>query len=205
VVNRPEYQHGWGSRTAYSQLRLDPLSPETAGTLLRGLLGDDGTLEPLARLLIARTEGNPFFLEEGVRTLVETKAPVGERGTYRVVAPLHDLQVPATVEAILAARIDRLPAEDKRLLQVGAVIGKDVPFALLQAVADLPEDALERGMARLQSATIEKGVHVAEAASNGVSKPRPCGSWATSTRAMSRRMWRRPTRRTARRSRWPTT
>jgi tetratricopeptide (TPR) repeat protein len=68
------------------------------------------------------------------------------------VTPLHDLQVPATVEAILAARIDRLPAEDKRLLQVAAVIGKTVPFGLLQAVADLPEDDLERGLARLQAA-----------------------------------------------------
>jgi class 3 adenylate cyclase/tetratricopeptide (TPR) repeat protein len=153
LVNyRPEYQHGWGSRTAYSQLRLDPLPPETAGELLQALLGDDRTLEPVARLLIARTEGNPFFLEESVRTLVETKALVGERGAYRVVTPLHDLQVPATVEAILAARIDRLPAEDKRLLQVAAVIGKDVSFGLLQAVADLPEDDLERGLARLQAA-----------------------------------------------------
>jgi class 3 adenylate cyclase/tetratricopeptide (TPR) repeat protein len=155
LVNyRPEYQHGWGSRTAYSQLRLDPLPPETAGELLRTLLGDDETLEPLARLLIARAEGNPFFLEESVRTLVETKALVGERGAYRVGTPLHDLQVPATVEATLAARIDRLGAEDKRLLQVGSVIGQDVPVGLLQAVADLAEDELERGLARLHVAEL---------------------------------------------------
>jgi class 3 adenylate cyclase len=81
VVNyRPEYRHGWGNKTYYSQLRLDPLPPETAGELLQALVGDDGTLLPLKRFLIERTEGNPFFLEESVRTLIETKALVGGRG-----------------------------------------------------------------------------------------------------------------------------
>jgi predicted ATPase len=128
VVNyRPEYRHGWGNKTYYSQLRLDPLPPETAGELLQALVGDDGTLSPLKRFLIERTEGNPFFLEESVRTLIEAKALVGERGVYRLARPLYDVQVPATVEAVLAARIDRLPGEDKRLLQVAAVIGQDVP------------------------------------------------------------------------------
>ncbi len=153
LVNyRPEYRHGWGSKTYYGQLRLDPLPAESAGELLRALLGDDGTLEPLERLLIARTEGNPFFLEESVRALVEKQVLVGERGAYRLVSPLHDLRVPATVEAILAARIDRLAGEDKRLLQVAAVIGKDVPFGLLQAAAELPEDELRRGLTGLQAA-----------------------------------------------------
>ena len=87
------------------------------------------------QLLIARTEGNPFFLEESVRTLVETGVLVGERGTYRLAQPLASLQVPATVQAVLAARIDRLPPEDKQLLQTAAVIGTEVPLSLLQAIA----------------------------------------------------------------------
>jgi class 3 adenylate cyclase/tetratricopeptide (TPR) repeat protein len=153
LVNyRPEYQHGWGSRTYYTQLRLDPLPPASADELLHALLGDDPSLAPLKQLLITRAEGNPFFLEESVRTLVETGALVGERGAYRPTRPLADLQVPATVHAVLAARIDRLPAEGKRLLQTAAVIGTEVPSPLLQAIVELPEADLHRGLAHLQAA-----------------------------------------------------
>ena len=153
LVNyRPEYQHGWGSKTSYAQLRLDPLPPASADAFLHALLGDDPRLEPLTRLLIARTEGNPFFLEESVRTLVETEVLVGEPGAYRLAQALPTIQVPATVHAVLAARIDRLPAEEKRLLQTASVIGTEVPFSLLRAIAELPEDTLYRGLAHLQAA-----------------------------------------------------
>jgi predicted ATPase len=81
LVNyRPEYQHSWISKTYYTQLRLDPLPPASADELLQALLGDDASLQPITQLLIARTEGNPFFLEESVRTLVEAEALVGEHG-----------------------------------------------------------------------------------------------------------------------------
>jgi class 3 adenylate cyclase/tetratricopeptide (TPR) repeat protein len=153
LVNyRPEYQHGWGSKTYYTQLRLDPLPSASAEEFLQALLGDDPSLDGLKRLLIARTEGNPFFLEESVRTLVETGVLVGERGAYRLAQALPAIQVPATVQAVLAARIDRLPLEEKRLLQTAAVIGTEVPFALLRAIADLPEETLHRGLAHLQAA-----------------------------------------------------
>ena len=153
LVNyRPEYQHGWGSKTYYTQLRLDPLPPEGAEELLQALLGDDPSVQPLKRLLIERTEGNPFFLEENVRTLVETGALLGERGTYRLVQDLHTLHMPPTVQAVLAARIDRLPSEEKRLLQTAAVMGKDVPFALLHDIAEVPEDTLRLGLSHLQAA-----------------------------------------------------
>jgi class 3 adenylate cyclase/tetratricopeptide (TPR) repeat protein len=153
LVNyRPEYQHGWGSKTSYTQLRLDPLPPTSADEVLRALLGDDPGLAPLKQLLIARTEGNPFFLEESVRTLVETGVLVGEPGAYRLAQTLPTIQVPATVQAMLAARIDRLPPEEKRLLQTAAVIGTEVPLPLLQAIAELPEAALHSGLAHLQAA-----------------------------------------------------
>src|SRR4030095_9124890 len=91
-------------------------------------------------------------LEETVRTLVETKALVGERGQYRLTRPIHAIQVSPTEQAVLAARIDQLRPEDKRLLQVASVIGsKNVPFALLDAVADLPEETLRNGLKSLQS------------------------------------------------------
>src|SRR5262249_43920344 len=99
LVNyRPEYQHVWGSKTAYTQLRLDALPAQSAAQLLDALLGEDPGLAPLKQLLVKR--GNPFFLEETVQTLVETKALVGERGRYRLTQPLQALQVPATVQAI---------------------------------------------------------------------------------------------------------
>jgi class 3 adenylate cyclase/tetratricopeptide (TPR) repeat protein len=150
LVNyRPEYQHGWGSKTAYSQMRLDTLPAESASELLDALLGEDPGLAPLKQLLVKR--GNPFFLEENVRTLVETRALAGERGRYRLTQPVQAIQVPPTVQVILAARIDRLAPDDKRLLQVASVIGKDVPFALLQAIVDLPESELRSLLTHLQA------------------------------------------------------
>jgi predicted ATPase len=153
LVNyRPEYQHNWGSKTYHTQLRLDPLPPESADALLEALLGADASLVSLKKLLIERTQGNPFFLEESVRTLVETQVLVGEPGAYRLVRPLEGLPVPTTVQAVLAARIDRLLPEEKRLLQTAAVIGMEVPWPLLQTIAGLPEDALHRGLTHLQAA-----------------------------------------------------
>ena len=153
LVNyRPEYQHTWGGKSYYTQLRIDPLLPESAEDLLSALLGDDGELTSLKRALIERTEGNPFFLEESVRTLLETKALEGERGAYRLIRPFDAIQVPATVQAVLAARIDRLPPDEKALLQTASVIGKDVPFAELQAIAQLPDAALRLALANLQAA-----------------------------------------------------
>src|SRR6516162_8098153 len=153
LVNyRPEYQHGWGSKTSYTPLRLDPLPPVSADELLHALLGNDTSLTPLTHLLIARTAGNPFFLEESVRTLVETGVLVGTPGAYGLGQALPPIQVPATVQAVLAARIDRLPSEEKRLLQTAAVIGTEILLSLLQALAEVPEDALHRGLAHVQAA-----------------------------------------------------
>jgi tetratricopeptide (TPR) repeat protein len=161
LVNyRPEYQHGWGSKTYYTQLRLDPLPPASADEFLQALLGDDPSLAPLKEVLIARTEGNPFFLEESVRTLIETGVLTGPPGSSRLVQPLQGLQVPATVQAVLAARIDRLPPEEKRLLQTAAVVGTEVPFTLLQAIAEASEEALHRGLEHLQAAEFLYETHL---------------------------------------------
>jgi len=166
VSYRPEFHHSWVSKTYYAQLRLDPLPPETAKALLQALLGDPGgvdghvPLQNLAQRLIERTEGNPFFLEESVRTLVETGVLAGESGAYRLAKPLQSLQVPATVQAVLGARIDRLSTEEKRLLQTAAIIGTEVPLPLLQAIADLPEESLRRGLTHLQAAEFLYETHL---------------------------------------------
>jgi class 3 adenylate cyclase len=161
LVNyRPEVQHSWGRKTYYTQVPLDPLPPVSVDALLRALLGDDPGLASLTPLLIARTEGNPFFLEECVRILVETGGLVGEPGAYRLARALPSVQVPATVQAVLAARIDRLPPEDKRLLQTAAVIGNEVPCTLLQRIAGLAEDALYRNLAHLQATELLYETHL---------------------------------------------
>jgi tetratricopeptide (TPR) repeat protein len=150
VSSRPEYQHGWTSKTYYTQLRLDPLPPASAQELAHSILGHDTSVMPLTQRLIDLTEGNPFFLEESIQTLVETQALTGERGAYRLTQVLLHMQVPATVHMVLASRIDRLPVEGKRLLQLAAVIGQDVPLSLLQAIVELPAEALRQGIAPLQ-------------------------------------------------------
>jgi tetratricopeptide (TPR) repeat protein len=155
VNHRPEYPHGWGRKSYYQQLSLDPLPPDSTDELLDSLLGDDPAFKPVKRLLVERTEGNPFFLEESVRTLRETHALVGHHGAYRPApgAELvdHGLRIPATAQDVVAARIDRLAPEDKRLLQAASVIGKDVPCALLEAIADEPAEAVRRSLANLQA------------------------------------------------------
>src|SRR5204863_1380733 len=153
LVNyRPEYQHAWGGRSYYTQLRIDPLAAEGAAALLDALIGVGRPLEPLKRLLITRTGGNPFFLEESVRTLVETGVVAGERGSFRLAKTLDAIQVPATVQAVLAARIDRLPATVKYLLQSAAVIGKTVAYPLLETVAGMTAAELRGGLTQLQAA-----------------------------------------------------
>ena len=114
LVNyRPEYRHEWGSKTYYTQLRLDPLGKESAGEMLATLLGDGTGLGPLKRLIIERTEGNPFFMEETVQVLLDEGALVRNRtdATVKLTKPLGELKIPPTVQGILAARIDRLAGE----------------------------------------------------------------------------------------------
>src|SRR5262249_46992007 len=110
LVNyRPEYNHAWGSKTYYRQLRIDTLPPESADELLAALLGIDAALVPLKILLVERTDANPLFLEESVRALVERGSLAGERGEYRLTRPVEQLSMPDTVQAILAARITDWP------------------------------------------------------------------------------------------------
>ena len=130
---------------------IPPLDRKGAEQLVLARVGSDPGLESVRQMVVERTEGNPFFLEESVRTLAETEVLAGERGAYRAGRPLPPGHVPATVQAVLAARIDRLAPEDKRLLQSAAVIGREVPFPLLLVVSDLPEGELRRALGRLQA------------------------------------------------------
>ena len=150
LVNyRPEYTHSWGSKTYYTQLRLDALGGETAHEMLGSILGEGKDLLPLKRLIIERTEGNPFFMEEIVQALFEEGA-LARNGTVRLAKAMSEVKVPATVQAVLSSRIDRLPPAEKDLLQTVAVIGKEFSLRLAGEVAEIPE--LEQMLADLQTA-----------------------------------------------------
>ncbi|HXH83537.1 MAG TPA: adenylate/guanylate cyclase domain-containing protein, partial [Candidatus Tectomicrobia bacterium] len=148
---RPEYRHSWASRDCFTELHVDALITPDADRILQALLGDDPGLLHLKRLLMDRTEGNPFFLEECVRALVASGALAGRPGAYTLTTELANVEVPVTVQAVLAARIDRLEPEDKRLLQTAAVIGRRVPLSLLRCAAELQEDELRERLGRLQA------------------------------------------------------
>jgi predicted ATPase/class 3 adenylate cyclase len=151
LVNyRPEYSHQWGNKTYYTQLRLDPLGKESADEMLTALLGDGKDLLPLKRLIIERTEGNPLFMEEIVQALFEDGV-ILRNGVVKLTRSLDQLKIPPTVRAILAARIDRLPAEEKELLQTVAVLGREFSLGLVRRVTVKPEDELERGLSGLQA------------------------------------------------------
>jgi tetratricopeptide (TPR) repeat protein len=150
VSYRPEYQHQWGAKNYYTQLRAEPLNEECARGMLKALLGDHASLDVARRPILERTEGNPLFLEESVRALVETGALQGDTGAYQLIAPLVAIEVPVTVEAILAARINRLDADVRLLLQTAAVIGKDLPYMLLHALVEVPEELLHLRLRALQ-------------------------------------------------------
>jgi adenylate cyclase len=149
---RPEYHADWMQKSWYRQIPLTPLGRDAIAELLADLLGRDPSLAGLATPIHARTGGNPFFTEEVAQTLIESGHLEGTRGAYRLVTPVERLQVPATVQAVLAARIDRLPEREKRLLQVAAVIGKDFAEPLLAEVAELPAEELKASLAALRRA-----------------------------------------------------
>ena len=131
---RPEYQARWMQRSYYQHLPLQPLAPDAIRQLLHNELGNDPSVEALPEMIHARTKGNPFFIEEVVQTLIESGHLTGARAAYRLTTPVEALQVPATVQAVLAARIDRLAEREKQVLQTAAVIGKTFDEALLRRV-----------------------------------------------------------------------
>ena len=135
VTCRPEHRDEWTTRPNYRQLRLNPLPGESLAELLQVMLGANPGLQVLKGFLMEAASGNPFFVEEIVRTLVDTGVLEGARGNYRLAKPFSSVEVPPTVQAVLAARIDRLPAAEKRLLQEAAVIGRDVSFASCMQLA----------------------------------------------------------------------
>jgi class 3 adenylate cyclase/tetratricopeptide (TPR) repeat protein len=148
---RPEYEAHWMQSSAFERHELDPLDDEATGELLEELVGGDPSLEELAELIRDRTGGNPFFIEEIVRALAETGRLTGEAGSYRLARKLEEMVLPPTVQAVLAARIDRLPRRDKDVLQKMSVIGREVPEPVLREVTELPGAELADSLCELEA------------------------------------------------------
>jgi tetratricopeptide (TPR) repeat protein len=152
VTYRPEHRCAWSQKPYYQQVVLEPLPPASVRSVLDELMGREERLRPLKDAIVGRTEGNPFFVEETVRTLVEARTVVGQPGFYTLAARVDTVQVPPTVQAVLAERIDRLGVDDKRLLQAAAVVGAGTTVQTLAEVADLPAPAFRGALDQLHRA-----------------------------------------------------
>jgi tetratricopeptide (TPR) repeat protein len=155
LVNyRPEYRHEWSNKSYYTQLRLEPLRAENAEQMLDMLLGDDPAFVPLRGLIIEKTEGNPFFIEEMVQALLEQgtlqRFATESDGRLKLTKSLDELKLPPTVQAVLASRIDRLTPREKELLQTLAVIGREFSLRLVRRVVNSSEIELDRMIGTLQ-------------------------------------------------------
>jgi tetratricopeptide (TPR) repeat protein len=147
---RPGYRPPWLDKSYATQLSLSPLAPQDSVEVVRAVLATQTVSDTVTQDILARAQGNPFFLEELAQTLLEQGTPRGKSGMG--LSPV--LQLPATVQGVLAARIDRLPPKEKQLLQTAAVIGSEVSFPLLQAIAEVAEEDLHRGLSHLQAAEL---------------------------------------------------
>jgi len=155
VVNfRPEYAAEWMKKSYYQRLPLLPLSGGALAAMVRDLIGNDPSVDGLGDLLAERTGGNPFFVEEVIRSLVDRGALVGRRGAYRLAESIDHLEIPATVQAVLSARIDRLDDADKSILQAAAVIGREFSEPVLQRITGLPSHELLESLGRLCAAEL---------------------------------------------------
>ena len=151
LVNfRPEYRASWMQKSFYRQIPLTPLGPAAIRELLDDLLGTDPSIDGLAETIHARTGGNPFYAEEVIQSLIESGKLEGVRGSYRLIEPVETIEVPGTVQSLLASRIDRLSERDKQVLQTAAVIGKEFASPLLEEVADLPKPDLKAALEQLK-------------------------------------------------------
>ena len=159
---RYDYVAPWMQRTHYRHVSLSPLSRTETNDLLYDLLGKDSSLALISRHIAERAQGNPFFIEELVHSLVERGDFEGSRGAYRLVGGIDAIPLPATIEALLAARIDHLDESARQVLQCAAVIGREVPLAILERVTGLPPAGVAEALWRLRRAELLRELPLTE-------------------------------------------
>jgi len=155
VVNfRPGFAAALMQRSHYRQINMPPLPPSQAAILLQDHFGDDPSLALLSRNIIERAQGNPFFLEELVNALVERGDFEGEKGAYRLKGGIDSIPLPSTVQAVIAARIDRLEENAKKILEIASVVGREISTSILDAVARLAPAELSEAAQHLRQAEL---------------------------------------------------
>ncbi|MGA2319987.1 MAG: adenylate/guanylate cyclase domain-containing protein [Solirubrobacteraceae bacterium] len=154
VSFRPEYRAPWMESPHYTQLNLGALDRTAADVLFADLAGSDPSIDGLAELVRERTAGNPFFIEEIIKTLAESDDLEGSAGAYRLTTTIDQVEIPGSVESVLAARIDRLAEHDKRVLQTAAVVGRRFAVPVLRRVAGLTDEELEAALRSLSAAEL---------------------------------------------------
>ena len=160
---RQGYAVPWVQRNHYRQINLAPLDRNETDHMLRDLLGKNSSLALISRHIAERAQGNPFFIEELVRTLLERGDFEGEPGAYRLVGGIEAIPLPTTIDSLLAARIDHLDESARQVLQYAAVIGREVPVAILEKVTGLPPVDLREALARLRRAELLRELPLEEA------------------------------------------
>jgi class 3 adenylate cyclase/predicted ATPase len=148
---RPEYAPPWGRKGYVKELRLDPLEKESAEEMLTAMLGEAPELKAVSMLILAKSEGTPFFMEEIVQGLFE-RGILERNGKVTITKPVSEVQIPTTVEGVLSARIDRLAPEAKGVIQTAAVIGREFSVGILERVMSEPSIRLRALLADLQAA-----------------------------------------------------
>jgi adenylate cyclase len=155
VVNfRPGFVAPLMQRSHYRQISMPPLPPAQAATLLQDHFGNDPSLALLSRNIIERSQGNPFFLEELVNALVERGDFEGEKGAYRLKGGIDTIPLPATVQAVVAARIDRLEESAKKVLEIASVVGREISISILELVTGLDPSELSEAAQHLRQAEL---------------------------------------------------
>jgi class 3 adenylate cyclase/tetratricopeptide (TPR) repeat protein len=149
---RPDYEPKWANRDCITMVQLESLPSDAADRLVRALLGNSAANAELRALIVDRTEGTPLFIEETIRTLVETGVLRMRAGGYELTREVREIQIPETVQSVIAARIDSLSSKRKTLLQIASVIGSEIPIPLLHEVVDLADTELQKLLAELQAA-----------------------------------------------------
>lgn len=140
LLHRPEYMPRWGSKSYFNRIGVDQLTLKSSAELVRAILEGGDTAPELSNLILNRAAGNPLFMEELTHSLLENGSIKRKGDQYVLSKKASDLQVPDTIQGIIAARIDRLEENLKRIMQVASVIGREFAFRILQAISDMRED-----------------------------------------------------------------
>jgi DNA-binding SARP family transcriptional activator/predicted ATPase len=152
VTFRPEFRPSWAGRSYCASIHLSPLDTESAAAFLRNHLAEEREVRSLLPIFVEATAATPLYLEEAIRALAETGVLAGVPGAYRLQGQLDEIKIPLTAQAVLSARIDRLPPLAKKMLQAASVIGRDVPLGLLASLAPMPAEERPDSLAKLLSA-----------------------------------------------------